>query len=246
VTQPKDTVVGRIPVLECLRAGKRRAHCLYVSSSAKGLEDITKAAAAIPIEQVGRTDLDRLADGVMHQGVVLHANPLPVLSLEEWLAREIDPNAFVLVLDGVEDPQNFGAMARSAAALGAAGIIFGKDRSAPISSATAKAAAGALEYIDLVRVTNLSRALEKLKQEGFWSAALAADAQQSIWQADLTGKFAVVIGNEGKGVRPLVAKKCDIHLSIPISGPISSLNASVSAALILGELRRQRPPSKNT
>lgn len=240
MSDPRDTVVGRIPVLECLRAGKRPAHCLYVLSSAKGIEEVLEAARSIPIETVGRVDLDRLSGGVTHQGVVLHAAPLPVLSLEAWLATPPKPDSFVVVLDGVEDPHNFGAVIRSVAALGADGVIFGKDRSAPLSAAAAKAAVGAMEYVDLIRVTNLARSLAQLQDAGFWVGALAAEGAQTIWEVDLTGKFAVVVGNEGRGIRPLVLKQCDVHLRIPISGPISSLNASVSAALVLAEMRRQR------
>ena len=227
-------------MLECLRARKRPAHCLYLLSSAKGIEDVVEAAHAIPVETVGKIDLDRLSGGVMHQGVVLHAAPLPVLSLDAWLAEQRSPDPFLLILDGVEDPHNFGAMIRSAAALGAAGVLFGKDRSAPLSAATAKAAAGAMEYIDLIRVTNIARGLAALQAAGFWVGALDADGEKTIWDVDLTGKFAVVVGNEGRGIRPLVRKQCDMQLSIPISGPISSLNASVSTSLVLAEMRRQR------
>ena len=240
MSDSRDTVVGRIPVFECLRAGKRPAHCLYVLSSAKGVEDIVEAASSVPIETVGRVDLDRLSGGVTHQGVVLHAAPLPVFSLDSWLATPRAPDPFVVVLDGVEDPHNFGAVIRSAAALGATAVIFGKDRSAPLSAAAAKAAAGAIEYVDLIRVTNIARTLAILQDAEFWVGALAADAEQTIWDADLTGKFAVVVGNEGRGIRPLVRKQCDLQLRIPIGGPISSLNASVSASLVLAEMRRQR------
>ena len=235
-----DLVLGRIPVLACIEAKKRKALTLHVQQGATGLEAITAAARGIEVRTVPREQLDRLAAGVTHQGVALTANPLPVLSIEEWLPRAAAPDAIVLVLDGIEDPRNFGGIVRSASACGAAGVLFAKDRSAPISAAALKAAAGAFEYIDLVRVTNLARALEDLQAAGFWSAGLDAAAEQTLWDADLRGKTALVIGSEGRGIRRLVLERCDRRLSIPLTGPITSLNASVSAAVALAECVRQR------
>ena len=157
-----------------------------------------------------------------------------------WLPRAAAPDAFLVILDGIEDPRNFGGIVRSAVAFGAAGVLFTKDRAAPVTAATAKAAAGALEYIDLVRVTNLVRALKQLQDAGFWSAAFDASATQALWDANLGGRMALVIGSEGKGVRRLVLDHCDLRLAIPIGGPITSLNASVSAAVALAECVRQR------
>jgi 23S rRNA (guanosine2251-2'-O)-methyltransferase len=179
-------------------------------------------------------------DGAAHQGVVLEADPLPVCRAEEWAAGAFADDAIVLVLDGVEDPHNFGAIVRSAAACGARAVLFGKDRAAPISPVAVKSAAGAMEYVELVRATNVARALELLKGAGFWCAALAADAPQVLWEVDLTGRIALVVGSEGKGIRRLVRERCDMSLRIPITGAITSLNASVSAAVALAECLRQR------
>ena len=227
-------------MLECLRARKRKSLQLFLLESAKGLGEIRHAAGHLPVREVPRQELDKLAGGGTHQGVVLQANPLPVKTLNEWLAGPLAPDALLVILDCIEDPHNFGAIVRSAAACGAAGILFGKDRSAPLSPAAQKSAAGAMEHIDLIQAPNIARAADLLKKHSFWVAALMPESPQLLWDADLTGRIALVVGNEGKGVRPLVEKQCDLRLRIPLSGPITSLNASVSAAIALAECLRQR------
>ena len=235
-----EKVAGRLPVLAALQAGRRRPRCLYVYEHAKDLGAIKEAAATIPVEQVNRKRLDDLSAGVNHQGVVLQAAPLPVFPLDDWMQRHPEPEQALVMLDGVEDPQNFGAIIRSAAAFGAAGVLFAKDRASPITTAAMKAAAGGMEYVDLIQVTNLARALETLKKQGFWIAALAEDAEQPIWKADLRGRIALIIGNEGTGIRRLVKERADFLLSIPLTNALPSLNASVSAGIALAEWSRQR------
>lgn len=235
-----ERVVGRIPVLEALRAGKRSPHRLFLLRDARGIGDLEAAAVGLSIEYLSRAQLDKMSDNTIHQGVILEAAPLPVSDLSGWLRHGVDPASIIVILDSVEDPHNFGAIVRSAAAWGAKAVLFAKDRSAPISPAAVKSAAGGMEYIDLICATNLSRSIVALKEEGFWIAALEAEAEQTIWDADLKGRIGIVIGNEGKGIRPLVSRNCDMHLSIPIQGPVSSLNASVSAAIALAECARQR------
>lgn len=236
----KQRIAGRIPVLECLRAKKRPARRLFVLASATGLDEILDEAGGIPIEERSRKELDDLVDGAVHQGVVLEAGPIPLMAEKEWLARDLPDTAVAVVLDGVEDPHNFGAIVRSASALGASGVFFAKRHAAPLSVAAFKSAAGAMEYIDLVEVTNISRALGTLKEAGFWVAGFDADAPQTLWEADLGGKIALVIGGEGKGMRRLVRETCDFVVRIPLKGPITSLNASVSAAIALAECQRRR------
>ncbi len=235
-----ELIVGRIPVLECLRAGRRPAHRLYALQRGEGLDEVISAAGAVPVERRGRKELDALAEGVVHQGVVLEADPLPVYSADGWIDRDRSTDAIVVILDGVQDPQNFGSIVRSAAACGASAVMFAKDRAAPVSTAAVKAAAGAMEYMDLVQAVNLVRAIEALKDAGFWVAGLDADAPTLIWEADLKGKTALVIGSEGKGIRRLVSEHCDRRIRIPLKGPITSLNAGVSAAIALAECLRQR------
>jgi len=243
-----NTVIGRIPVLECLRAQKRKALQLFILDSARDLDDVRAAARNVPIERATRQDLDKLSGGGTHQGVVLRTGPLPIFELGDWLKRPLAKDAFIVILDCVEDPHNFGAIVRSAAACGAAAVIFPKDRTAPISATTMKSAAGAIEHIDMVQVTNIARAATQLKEHDFWIAALMPESRQVLWDANLRDRIALVVGNEGKGIRPLVEKQCDLTLRIPLSGPITSLNASVSTAIALAECVRQRvahpsPPS---
>jgi len=237
-----DRIAGRIPVLECLRARRRKAQRLLILHGAKDLDAILEAAhhAAVPVEQCSRTDLDHQFPETIHQGVVLLVNPLPILSAEEWIKRSHPSDEVVIILDSVEDPHNFGAIVRSAAACGASAVIFGKDRSAPISPVSVKSAAGAMEYIDLIQATNIVRTLKGMKDIGFWIAGLDEEGPQTIWDIDLSGRVGLVIGNEGKGIRRLVRETCDFLVRIPIQGPITSLNASVSAGIILAECLRRR------
>ncbi len=227
-------------MLVCLRARRRRAQRLYIGDRSKDLADILESAADIPVERVDQKQLDALSLGVKHQGVVLRAAPLPIFSLEDWLQRHAEPDQALVILDGVEDPQNFGAIARSAAACGASGLLFAKDRASPITTAAMKAAAGGMEHLDLIQATNLARAVAQLKEQGFWTAAFAEDASKAIWDVDFTGRIAFIIGNEGVGVRRLVKERADYMVRIPLAGAISSLNASVSAGIALAEWLRQR------
>lgn len=237
-----DRIIGRIPVLECLRAGRRPAQRLYLLRGSTGLDAI-RDAANCPIQICDRRKLDDLAKGQVHQGVVLDAGALPVANGDQWVKQDFPADAIVVVLDGIEDPHNFGAIVRSAVACGVHGIAFGKDRAAPLSPAAMKSAAGAMEHAELVQVTNLVRFLEGLKEAGFWIAAFDEDAPKSLWEADLGGRIALVIGSEGKGVRRLVGEHCDFHVRIPLPGPLTTLNASVSAGVALVECLRQRQTS---
>lgn len=240
-----ERIYGRIPVLECLRARRRAPRRLFLLHSAKGLDEIEAAAGHTPVEETTRDVLDKLAQGGVHQGVVLEVGPLPVYEVEDCIDRLPEGDALVVLLDSVEDPHNLGAIARSAVALGANALVFTRDRSAPLSPTAVKTAAGAMEYLDLVEVTNLARAMEKLQDAGFWITGLEADGDKLIWEADLTGRTALVIGSEGKGMRRLIKEKCDFLTRIPITGPITSLNASVSAAIALAEVARQRALKTN-
>lgn len=235
-----DWIPGRIPALECLRARKRKPHRLLLLQGAKGLETLREAADGVPIVERSRAELDQVMPDALHQGVLLQAEPLPVESADAWTRAEFPADCVIVALDGVEDPHNFGAIVRSAAACGARAVLFGKDRAAPISPVSVKSAAGGMEYVDLVQASNLVRSLEALKEAGFWVAALDAQAPQTIWDADLKGRIVLLIGGEGKGIRRLPLERCDFHLSIPLGGPITSLNASVSAAIALAECKRQR------
>lgn len=235
-----DIVVGRIPVLECLRVGRRSARRLFLLEGGKGLEAIEAAAATVPIEYCRRQELDDRAPGQTHQGVVLEADPIPVARAEDWVKATFADDAIVVVLDGVEDPHNFGAIARTAVACGCDAIVFGKDRSAPLSATSQKSAAGAFEHATLVQATNLVRCVDALKEAGFWIAAMDEDGAEALWDANLCGRIALIVGGEGRGVRPLMRKHADFIVSIPLPGPIHTLNASTSVAVVLAEIVRQR------
>ncbi len=231
---------GRNSVLECLRAGRRRARKLYLLKGGDDFDAIRAAAPGVPVVETSRAELDRLAQDGVHQGVVLEADPLPVLDLKSWLAKPLAKDAVVILLDGVTDPHNLGAIARSAVAMGASALVITEDRGAPLSPAAVKTASGAMEHIDLVRVTNLTRCIGQLKEHEFWIAALDPEGEKTLWEADLGGRIGLVIGSEGKGLRRLVRESCDFGVRIPLPGPIPSLNASVSAAIALAECLRRR------
>jgi len=161
----RELVYGRNPVLECLRAKRRRAHRLHLLRDIKGVDEIRRAAADLPTETATRRELDRLAKGGVHQGVILECDPLPVLALREFLRQSLPADTTVVLLDGLTDPQNVGAIARTATGFGARALILTRDRAVSMTPALGKAAAGALEHLDLVRVTNLVEAMKSLKRD---------------------------------------------------------------------------------
>ena len=236
-------VYGRNSVLSCLRADKRESRRLHLLRDGKRLDAFRKAAGHIPIEEHSRAELDRLARGGIHQGVVLEADPVPIVEFGDWLAGPRPEALLLVVLDGVEDPHNFGAIARSACACGAHAVIFAEDRAAPVSPVAVKSAAGAMEHIDLVRARNLNRAVDALREEGITIAALDAHGDTALWTPDYAGPTALVVGSEGKGIRRSILGKSDRRVRISTPGPMPSLNASVAAAIGLAEILRQRTAS---
>lgn len=195
----------------------------------------------ISIESVSRATLDALA-GNQHQGVVACCHPAAVLTeadLPAFLEKITGP-PFLLVLDGIQDPHNLGACLRSADAAGVHAVILPKDRTAPASAVAARAAAGAMETVPLVRVTNLARTLAFLKQQGIWLYGASEKADRSLYDEKLSGATAIVLGAEGKGLRRLTAGCCDVLLHIPLQGSVSSLNVSVAAGIFLFEVVRQK------
>jgi 23S rRNA (guanosine2251-2'-O)-methyltransferase len=191
-------------------------------------------------ERVARDALESwLPPGAVHQGVAVKVHPLPDRGIEDVIAAaEGEEHAHVLILDQVTDPQNVGAILRSAAAFGALAVVLTERNAAPESGALAKAASGALEHVPLIRVTNLSRAIELLKKGGFWIAGLAAEAPQTLAQAKLSGKVGLALGAEGPGLRRLTREHCDLLVRLPTGGAIDHLNVSNAAAVALYELVR--------
>jgi len=240
-----DLLYGTHPVREGLRAERRRPLELFVVRGSQERHGEILALAhqqGVPVRQRERGDLDRLAGTPHHQGVALRVEPFPYRDLDDLLEawRASGEVAFFLVLDGITDPHNFGALLRSAEGAGCHGVIVAKDRACPVSGAVDKASAGALEHLELCQVTNLSRALEQLQAAGVWVYGLADSGGATFFELDLTGHIALVVGSEGKGLRPNVARHCDAVAAIPMQGAVSSLNASVAGGIALFEVVRQR------
>lgn len=240
-----DHIIGRNPVMEALRSGRAIHKLLIAQGASKGsvLEILGVAKdRRIEVREVPRQYLDTLTGSANHQGVVAMASARDYVEVEDILqiARERGEDPFILILDEIEDPHNLGAILRTADAAGVHGVIIPKHRAVGLTPAVAKASAGAVEYIPVARVTNLVQTVEKLKEAGCWITGTEAGGAQLVWEADLKGAVGVVIGSEGKGISRLLREKCDYLVKIPMQGKISSLNASVAAALICYEVVRQR------
>ncbi len=240
-------VYGVNPVREKLRAGAGEVAELWLAEgSTRGaafaeLERLARAAGA-KVREAPRQKLERLAGTDRHQGVVAVVADFRYAELDDLLAAAAASGrpALLVLLDGVEDPHNLGAIIRSAHALGAHGVVIPKDRAVGVTPAAAKASAGAVERCPVARVTNVAKTLEALKEAGVWSVALAADGDRPLADVDLRGPTALVLGSEGEGLRPLVRKTCDLSASIPMKGEVDSLSVSASAAVALYEAARQR------
>lgn len=196
----------------------------------------------VPVRRVSRQELDELVPGVSHQGVVAESGGVRGISESELPAfvEQLGEAAFLLILDGVQDPHNLGACLRSADAAGVHAVIVPKDKSAPLNATVRKVACGAAETVPVVRVTNLARLMRQLKNAGIWIYGAAGEADTGIYQTDLSGPVALVLGGEGKGLRRLTREHCDGLVSIPLAGSVSSLNVSVATGICLFEVRRQR------
>lgn len=237
---------GVHPVLSALANPDRRCHRLLMTAEALAahgaeIDRLARLHRLPQPESAGRPDLEALLpNGAVHQGIALSAEPLPMLDVSDLIdAAEGKENAVIMVLDQVTDPHNVGAVLRSAAAFGAVGLIV-PDRHAPDETGTlAKSASGALERLPLVRVTNLVRALEDLKKANFWIAGLAGEAKQTLAEAKLSGRVALVMGSEGEGLRRLTREHCDHLVKLPQTDLVESLNVSNAAAVALYELIRR-------
>lgn len=195
---------------------------------------------SIPVRFLPRVELDRMAGTGAHQGVVAVTSAKQYTDLDDVLAAKRGQYSLVVVLDGVEDPHNLGAILRTADAVGADGIVIPERRAAGITGTVAKASAGASEHLPVAKVTNISRTLEELKSKGLWMAGLDERGKQSYDQVDYKMDCAIVLGAEGKGLHDLVKRKCDFLVSIPMLGKVPSLNVSVAAGIMLYEIVRQR------
>lgn len=244
-TAPKEKgiwISGINPVREALRSDGRNPEELVLARTdprGKELEELA-IVRRIPVRRVTRDEVYILAGHAHHQGVALRIREYPYADLDSLLRQPFSERDPLVALDSVQDPQNLGAILRSACFLGIKGIIIPKDRSAPVSATVIKIAAGATSYIPVVQITNLSRALKQLKEAGYWVAGLDVSGGKTIYEADLTAPLCLLVGNEQKGIRPLVKAECDLLVKIPAIGPLQSLNAATAAAIGMAEIVRQR------
>jgi 23S rRNA (guanosine2251-2'-O)-methyltransferase len=241
-----NVIFGVLPVLESLRAGSRRIEKIFVAEGAheKRLQEIFDSArgAGIPFQKIPRQNLQKFVEpGANHQGVVAFVAAAEYADadrlIEEIAARE---NALAVILDGVEDPRNLGAILRTVECAGAAGVFIPERRAAGLTETVAKSAAGATEYVKVAKVGNINRLIDELKENNIWVVGTSGEAKTDYTEWDWTRKCALVLGSEGKGLHRLTAEKCDVLVKIPLLGKIESLNVSVAAGVILYEAVRQR------
>jgi 23S rRNA (guanosine2251-2'-O)-methyltransferase len=240
-----DWIYGKHAVLETLKSGRPVEKILLAKNINKfSVNEIIEHAKNqnVPFQWVPRTRLDQLAEGNNHQGVVAQVAAFEYASLEDLFKRaeQKQEAPFFLLLDSIEDPHNLGSILRSADASGAHGVIIPKRRAAGVTSVVAKTSAGAVQHVPVVRVTNLNRVADELKERGVWLVGSDGSAEQEYTGIDYNMPVAVVIGNEGRGIHTLLKKKCDFLVKLPMRGKVSSLNASVAAGILMYEVMRCR------
>jgi 23S rRNA (guanosine2251-2'-O)-methyltransferase len=241
-------VYGRHPVLELLRASGRRADEIAVLAGARGpLAEVVALArrAGVKVSYRTREQLTAMAGSQDHQGVVARVTAAEYVDVDDLLEvpRERNEPPFLMALDQVQDPRNLGALLRTADAFGVHGLVIPKHHSVGVTEAAARTAMGAVEHVRVARATNMVAALEKLKESGVWIYGTAVADGVAPWSADLRGPVCLVLGSEGEGLRPLVARACDVLLTIPMSGRVGSLNVSAAGAVLAYEVARQRHES---
>lgn len=240
-----DQIEGRNSVIELLESGKD-INKIYVTKGEK-VGSINKIIAManerkIIIVEKDRRQMEEMAQSENYQGVIAIVPPFEYSEVEDILkyAEEKQENPFILILDGIEDTHNLGAIIRTAETAGVHGIIIPKRRAASVNSTVSKVASGAVEYVKIARVNNITDVINELKQEGLWICGTTLNTEKYYFNQDLTGPLAIVIGNEAKGMSNLVEKNCDFAVKIPMMGKVESLNASVSTGIILFEAVKQR------
>ncbi|MFN2470339.1 MAG: 23S rRNA (guanosine(2251)-2'-O)-methyltransferase RlmB [Gaiellaceae bacterium] len=232
----RDLVYGRRAVRELLR-GPREVLEVWATERALAAEEWLRETPGVRVQLKPDRVLTAAADTRDHQGVVARAEPYRYADAYELAGT---PGALLVCLDRVSDPRNLGAVCRSAEGAGATGVVVPEHGSARVSAVVAKTSAGAVEHLPVAVVANLARYLTEVKSPRLWIYAASGEAPASLWEADFTGGAAIVLGAEGRGMRPLVRRSCDEELAIPLVGRVASLNVSVAAALFLFEARRQR------
>lgn len=238
-------IYGRRAVLEALRASAERVNKLFIAQGIRGetINEIRELARQnrVVTKTLPRRGLERYAPAGSHQGVVASMAPQSYADADDLMRPYQDGEpALLLALDGITDPQNFGAILRTAEAVGVGGIIIPRHRSVALTAVVAKHSAGASEFVPVARVPNIARAVDQINENALQTVGTAGDAEATIYEIDFTQPTAIVIGSEGAGLRPLVRKKCGVVARIPMRGRIASLNASAAAAVVLYEALRQR------
>ncbi|HGG0586763.1 23S rRNA (guanosine(2251)-2'-O)-methyltransferase RlmB [Bacillus cereus] len=239
-----EYIIGRNPVIEALRSGRDINKIWIAEGAAKGQVQIVLALAKenkIILQHAPKKKLDQLVEG-NHQGVIAQVAAYQYAELEDLfkVAEKRNEDPFFLILDEIEDPHNLGSIMRTADATGAHGIIIPKRRAVGLTASVAKASTGAIEYIPVARVTNLSRTIDELKERGLWIAGTDAKGKTDYRNLDGTMPIGLVIGSEGKGMSRIIGEKCDFLITLPMIGKVTSLNASVAASLLMYEVYRKR------
>jgi 23S rRNA (guanosine2251-2'-O)-methyltransferase len=238
-------LTGRKPIIEALKSGKPIERIGILQGIRGGIIDEIRGLAeerGVPLAEIDRQSFRQLAADVTTQGVIAFIPPRPTANLDQVLASLAERRipGFLLLLDQIEDPQNLGALVRTAECAGAHCVIVPKHHAASITGSVVKASAGATEHLPITEVTNIVSTLEQLKQAGFWVVGLAGEGDKMYNEPDYTVPTVLVVGNEGKGIRRLVKEHCDHLVRIPLFGKVASLNASVAGALGMYEVVRQR------
>ena len=247
-----STVFGLNPVIEALKARKRRCYKLVLEhgKSQTRLKSLIELAHEnkVPIETISKTAFQKKYRNHNHQGVIGIFAVIKTVEFNELIQQAFNKSSLPILaaLDSIQDPQNLGAIIRSAETLGIHGIILSKNRSSSINETVAKCSSGAIEHLPISYVTNLTRGIEQLKEAGFWIAGIAPDGDIPCYRYKFDAPMVLIIGGEEKGIRPLLKKSCDVILKIPMEGSLESLNASAAAAVIFYEVLRQKNPLNKT
>ncbi|HEV3232774.1 MAG TPA: 23S rRNA (guanosine(2251)-2'-O)-methyltransferase RlmB [Candidatus Dormibacteraeota bacterium] len=244
MNRPPSLVYGRNPVREALRAGRGMKRLVVAEGLERDprLDEIMALAAerGVPVETADRRRVEAIAHSDAHQGVVAYVHRRVYLDLDEVLDGA-DP--LLVLLDGVQDPQNLGSICRTAEAAGVSAVVVARTASAEVTAAVAKASAGAVEHIRIAQVGRIAQAVERLHEAGFWIVGLAGEGEMAYDRADYRGRAAIVVGAEGEGLHHLVRERCDQLVRLPMLGKVESLNAGVAAAIVMYEALRQRSPA---